>query len=203
MVNNEDFEELKITTKFSDKISFSKSLFVNISDSKLSEHYTIMKEIGEGAYGRVFRVKHKVTNNFFACKRIEKDQIENMEVFNREVDLLIQMDHPNIIKLYEVFIDKTFVYLIMEECQGGELLDRLISKMENKVSFTEEEVKRIFFQVMSAVCYCHKFKICHRDLKPENILFLNKSDDSPLKIIDFGLSKLYKDNGGKRLIMHR
>jgi len=104
---------------------------------------------------------------------------------------MIQIDHPNIIKLYEVYEDSRYVYLIMEECTGGELFDRIYDRITKKNLYTEKEAAAIFKQYMSAVCHCHSQQICHRDLKPENLLFLNNSPDSPLKVIDFGLSKIY------------
>ncbi len=106
---------------------------------------------------------------------------------------MIQIDHPNIIKLYEVYEDSRYVYLIMEECTGGELFDRIYERIVSKNLYTEKEAAAIFKQYMSAICHCHSQKICHRDLKPENLLFLNSSPDSPLKVIDFGLSKIYTD----------
>jgi calcium-dependent protein kinase len=178
-----------------DRITISKSLFINISGKRFRDTYTVLREIGTGSFGRVYRVKHKITNNTFACKQVPKTHIVASDIFNKEIELLIKMDHPNIIKLYEVYDDKRFIYLIMEECIGGELFDRLIEKKEKKQAFSENEAANIFFHLMSAIYYCHNFKICHRDLKPENLLFLNKNDDSPLKIIDFGLSQIYKDNG--------
>lgn len=101
------------------------------------------------------------------------------------------MDHPNIIKLYEVYEDNRYIYLIMEECSGGELFDRIIERINKKELFTEKQAAVIFKNMMSALCYCHANQICHRDLKPENLLFLNSSEDSPLKVIDFGLSKMF------------
>lgn len=95
------------------------------------------------------------------------------------------LDHPNIIKLYETFEDSRNIYLIMEMCEGGELFDRIIDKGH----FTEVEARAIFLAIMQAINYCHSNGIAHRDLKPENFIFLSKHDDSPLKVIDFGLSK--------------
>lgn len=77
---------------------------------------------------------------------------------------------------------------MFEVCQGGELFDRIISQGH----FTENQARNLFGQIMRSLLYCHKHGICHRDLKPENFLFATKADDSDLKIIDFGLSKIYK-----------
>ena len=85
----------------------------------------------------------------------------------------------------------------MEECTGGELFDRILDRIESKKLYSEKEACQIFKQMMSAVSYCHTEKICHRDLKPENLLFLTKEETSPIKVIDFGLSKTVsntKDN---------
>lgn len=110
---------------------------------------------------------------------------------------MIQIDHPNIIKLYEVYEDSRYIYLIMEECTGGELFDRIYERITQNNLYTEKEAAQIFKQYMAAVCHCHSQKICHRDLKPENLLFLNTTADSPLKVIDFGLSKIFTDNNNK------
>jgi calcium-dependent protein kinase len=114
-----------------------------------------------------------------------------MEKFTLEINIMIQADHPNIIKLYEVYEDNRYIFLIMEECSGGELFDRIIERINSKNMFTEKEAAAMFKQMMSAICYCHSQNICHRDLKPENLLFLNNKSDSPLKVIDFGLSKIF------------
>lgn len=120
-----------------------------------------------------------------------------MDKFTLEINIMTQMDHPNIIKLYEVYEDNRYIYLIMEECSGGELFDRIIDRINKKSMFTEKEAAFIFKQMMSAICYCHSQGICHRDLKPENLLFLNSSDDSPLKVIDFGLSRIFDKSDNK------
>ena len=73
-------------------------------------------------------------------------------------------------------------------CSGGELFDKIIDKGR----FSEEEARVIFKQMMQSLNYCHAQKIAHRDLKPENFLFLNKEKDSPIKLIDFGLSFIFR-----------
>jgi calcium-dependent protein kinase len=101
------------------------------------------------------------------------------------------MDHPNIIRLFEIFEDDRHISLIMEYCTGGELFQKIMERAEQDKAFSEKEAAVIFKQLMSAVSYCHSQGICHRDLKPENIIFANKNEDSPIKIIDFGLSKIF------------
>lgn len=174
--------------------SFGKDTFITKNETLFEESYEILKELGNGSYGRVYRVKHKITNEIRACKKMIKDKINDLDGFNKEIEILSQLDHPNIIKLYEIFEEKKFIHLIMEECTGGELFDRIIDNVNNDKMYTEKEAADIFKQIMSAICYCHAQKICHRDLKPENILFTSNERNSSIKVIDFGLSKPYMQN---------
>jgi len=146
--------------------------------------------LGTGTYGAVFKATHKITKETRAVKAIAKAKVKNPESFKNEISIMKKLDHPNIIKLYEIFEDTRYIYLVMELCTGGELFDRISTKGH----FTEAEAADVFGQIMHALVYCHSFNICHRDLKPENFLYLNTNEDSPLKIIDFGLSKVYQAN---------
>ncbi|CAD8207367.1 unnamed protein product [Paramecium pentaurelia] len=148
------------------------------------------KELGSGAYGRVFKAKHKELGLERAIKVIPKKLIASPDRFKREIEIMQNLDHPNIIKLFESFEDSRNVYLVMEICTGGELFDTIIEKGH----FTEKEAQQTFLQIMQAIHYCHTHGICHRDLKPENFLLLNKTIDAPIKVIDFGLSVLFHDS---------
>lgn len=172
---------------------FGRETFVCKVKGNLTDFYTPKGDLGSGSYGKVFQVKNKKSGEIRACKQLAIKQIQNYSKFMLEINILAKMDHPNIIKLYEVFEDKRYVYLIMEECTGGELFDRIIDKLQNDTIFTEREAAKIFKQMILAIAYCHKQGICHRDLKPENLLLVNKTDDSPIKVIDFGLSNIFKD----------
>lgn len=181
---------------------FGKETFVNkIKDKNLTDLYFIKNDLGSGSYGKVFQVKNKITGETRACKQLAIKHIQNYEKFMLEINILSKMDHPNIIKLYEVFEDKRYVYLVMEECTGGELFDKIIERLQNDSIFTEKEAAKIFKQMMMSIAYCHKEGICHRDLKPENLLLLNKKDDTNIKIIDFGLSNIFIDKQGKEIKM--
>jgi len=170
---------------------FNKEEFVGKVGGKFEEKYKIIKEIGSGAFSRCLKVKNKITGVSFACKELSKKNLSDYKGLMAEVNLMIKLDHPNIIKLYEVYENESYIYLIMEYCRGGELFDRIIAKTEKGQQYTEKEAASLFKQIMSAINYCHKNGIVHRDLKPENLLFLSKSENSPIKVIDFGMSKRF------------
>ena len=174
-----------------EKLKFGKDNFINNRSNNFKEHYEVVKQLGKGGYGKVYQVRNKKTGDLFACKKLSKLDINNLPKFEREINILMKTDHPNIIKLYEVFETKNSLYLIMEECHGGELFDRILEHIENEEMYTEKEAAEIIKQVMSAVEYCHNNDICHRDLKPENLLLLKKGNEknNPIKVIDFGLSQ--------------
>ena len=167
-----------------------KSHFIGEHIADINNYYEFIKELGKGSYGQVFRCQNKETGNVYACKKMSKKKIKNKKQFQTELNLLRTTDHPNIIKLYDIYEDNKYIYLIMEECNGGEFFDSLAKRAKEKNMYTEKECARIFKQILEAVNYLHAHGVCHRDLKPENILFSNVADDSCLKLIDFGLSKV-------------
>ena len=175
----------------------NKSHFIGEHIDKVEKSYEFIKELGKGSYGQVFRCQNKINGNVYACKKMSKKKIKNKDQFKTEINLLRATDHPNIIKLYEIYEDNKYIYLIMEECSGGEFFDSLAKRAKEKKMYTEKECAKIFKQILEAVNYLHAHGVCHRDLKPENILFSNVADDSCLKLIDFGLSKVI--DGDKNL----
>ena len=185
-------------TLHSDHIIFNKENFVGKKEGLLTEYYEIECQLGKGSYGKVYEVKNKTTGEIRACKQLSKSNISNLKKFEKEIELLIKTDHPNIIKLYEVFEDDRFIYLVMEKCNGGELFDRIINHIQSNKMYTEKDAAIIFQQLMSAIVYCHDNGIVHRDLKPENLLYINEGEEinNPIKVIDFGLSRNF-DNHSK------
>ena len=157
----------------------------------LVEKYIKIKELGSGTFGKVYEIENKETKKKYACKHITKKKICDMNKFNNEINIMREINHPNIIKLYEIYEDQRHIDLVMEECLGGELFDRIMERIQEKKIYNEKEASIIFKQIMKGVEYCHSKGIVHRDLKPENILFLTKEENSPIKIIDFGLSKIF------------
>ena len=178
--------------KMESTIKFGKKDFVGKFEGIFLDNYDVIIQLGKGGYGKVYRVMNKKTKEIRACKHLSKLSIKNLEKFQREIEILRKADHPNIIKLYEIFESKRSYYLIMEECKGGEVFDRIIEHIQKKDMYSEKDASIILRQMMSAVEYCHNNGIAHRDLKPENLLYLNDGpeDNNPIKVIDFGLSQV-------------
>ena len=165
-------------------LKFNKESFVSIYKGDITHFYEIIKKIGEGGYGKIYKVKNKESGDIRAMKQIMKSKIPDIEKFQNEIKILSMVDHPNIVRLFEVIEDDKYFNLLEELCTGGELLSKV------KKPLKEKEIAKIFKQIMSAIAYCHEKGIVHRDMKLENILFATESEDSPIKIIDFGLSVL-------------
>ena len=154
-------------------------------------YYEITKNLlGKGSYGKVQLGYLKNTNIQRAIKIIEKSKVKNVERFKLEVEIMMKLDHPNVLRLYDYFEDDTHVYLVLELCSGGELFDRIIEKKY----YSESEANIIFKQIMKAIMHCHMQGVCHRDLKPENFIMISKDDPYTLKLIDFGLSRTFDNN---------
>ena len=173
-------------------IKYGKKTFVGKSEGLFLDNYEVIKQVGKGGYGKVYEVKNKKTGEIRACKHLSKLNIKNLEKFEREINILINSDHPNIIKIYEIYESQRSLYLVMEECKGGEVFDRIIDHIQSKQMYSEKDAAEMLQQVMSAIEYCHNNGICHRDLKPENLLYLNQGPEkgNPIKVIDFGLSQI-------------
>lgn len=132
----------------------------------------------------------KADNSRWAVKCIDKASLtaEDEEALRVEVEVLQLVQHPNIVRLREVFdCQKTF-YMVMEEMSGGELFDRIVEKEK----YSEKEASSVVKKLAGALLYCHDKGIVHRDLKPENLLYQCTDEDSEIKIADFGLAKLVK-----------
>jgi len=176
-------------------IKYGKKNFVGKSEGLFLDNYDVIRQLGKGGYGKVYEVKNKKSGDIRACKHLSKLSLKNLEKFEREINILINTDHPNIIKIFEVYESQRSLYIVMEECKGGEIFDRIIEHIESKKMYSEKDAADMFGQVMSAIAYCHNNGICHRDLKPENLLYLNKGPEknNPIKVIDFGLSQFISD----------
>jgi len=150
--------------------------------------------LGYGITGVVRMCTHKETGAAFAVKTLSLKQIETaqgLEQLQEELGILMQLDHPNIVKLEAVYESEDEIFLIQELLTGGDLFDHLDAQPEEH--YGEAQCARLVKQILSAVRYIHSKGIIHRDLKLENFLFDSPGPEGELKMIDFGLSKHFKD----------
>ena len=149
--------------------------------------------MGSGVSGIVRLVEHRATGVKYAVKCLDIGLIDSMEGLRQlrnEIFIMCQLDHPNIVRIEEVYESTNEIYILQELCLGGDLFDRLDEQPD--YHYTEAQCARLIKQMLSAVRYLHSRGIIHRDLKLENFLFSSNKPDSELKMIDFGLSKHFE-----------
>ncbi|KAF2295182.1 hypothetical protein GH714_031944 [Hevea brasiliensis] len=154
--------------------------------------YELGDEVGRGHFGYTCQAKFKkgdLKGQQVAVKVIPKVKMTTaiaIEDVRREVKILRALTgHNNLVQFYDAYEDHDNVYIVMELCEGGELLDRILSRGGK---YTEDDAKAVLIQILNVVAFCHLQGVVHRDLKPENFLFTSKDENSLLKAIDFGLS---------------
>ncbi|XAR73961.1 Non-specific serine/threonine protein kinase [Bertholletia excelsa] len=158
--------------------------------------YELGEEVGRGHFGYTCKAKFKkgeIKGREVAVKVIPKAKMTTaiaIEDVRREVKILRALTgHDNLVQFYDAYEDNESVYIVMELCEGGELLDRILSRGGK---YTEDDAKAVLIQILNVVSFFHLQGVVHRDLKPENFLFTSKDENSQLKAIDFGLSDFVK-----------
>lgn len=148
--------------------------------------YSIGSKLGTGGFAVVRKCKRREDGAVYALKVINKKNLDkdDLVILDSEVAIMRVLNHPNIVRLYDVFDSRSKLCLVLDLLAGGELFDRIIEKG----SFTENDASRSMKEMVEALNYLHLKKIVHRDLKPENLLFESKSDTAAIKLIDFGLA---------------
>ena len=167
------FEKLKIATGY----------------TNLLDIYEVKNKLGSGKFGLVKLGIEKKTGQKVAIKIMKKSSMDSsdLELVRTEIEILKICQHPNIIRLYNVFENADYMYIIMEYCSGGDLF----SFLENRnFRIPEKRASTIIHKMATAVYYMHSFGVAHRDLKPENVLMTSDDDDGDIRILDFGLSKI-------------
>jgi calcium-dependent protein kinase len=167
---------------------------------QVKKKYILKDIVGRGTFGVVRKCIHKKSKKEFAVKSILKSKVKDSKALRREIDVLAEVDHPNIIHLQDIFENDQYLHIVTELCTGGELYDKVVELAKSPPPygdghFSEFDAARILHNILDAIQYCHQKGIVHRDLKAENFLLLHDGMDSPIKIIDFGLSR-YTSEGG-------
>ena len=163
--------------------------------------YTVIKILGSGSFGKVLLVENNVTGMKRAMKIIKKSlsfQKSNEETVLNELNVLKTIDHQNVVKIYEYYVDNLNYYFITEYCPEGDLFDVM-----NNNELSEEQVACIMYQILLAVNHIHKLNIMHRDLKPENVLISKKEENGlyRVKICDFGTSHLFEEGEKEKKVI--
>ncbi|MCQ2821138.1 MAG: protein kinase, partial [archaeon] len=199
-------------------LPFDRRNFIHIKKGNIKDMYTLDTKLGSGASGAVYKAANKKTGLIRAIKLISKKRVQNKD-FDNELLLFKSLDHPNIVKLYDCYVDDSSYYLVEEYCSGGDLFDFI----KNQKTFTEKKVACIINQLLGALNYLHSKKIVHRDIKPENIVIVSKNKENKniskngtkhvmfkekeedhleifIKLIDFGISIFLRDEPLKQEI---
>lgn len=160
-----------------------------VPGGNITDDYILLELLGEGAFSNVFLAESKQDKGGLAAvKVINKAELckdeDKMFLVDKEIEIMAQLDHQNIVKLYEVYVNSEEVCLVMELAKGGEVFDKLLEYG----SLSEPEAARLLAQVLEAVGYLHAQGIVHRDLKPENLLYYDNKSNSKVMVTDFGLS---------------
>jgi len=164
-----------------------------IGYSNLFDYYEVKETLGKGKFGLVKTAVHKKTGKRVAVKVMSKKEMtaQDVELQRREIEILKMCQHPYIIRLLDIFENQDYIYIIMENLSGGDLFTYLEKR---DFEIPEARAKQLGHQIATALFYLHSFGVAHRDLKPENILMATDADDTDLKIVDFGLSKIIGPN---------
>ena len=192
-ISNQDNNEFKKVETESLKM---KKYLTKADRGTIEDNYKIISKLGKGSFGSVFKVQNIKTNEIRALKVIKKTSIiyqDDDHKFLKEIEILIKLEHPNIIKIYEYYTDDINFYLITDYISNGELYNYVYKAK----SFNERQTQYIMKQVLCAVNYLHLNNIAHRDIKLENILVeqeITSNDEQLLnvKLIDFGTSNYVK-----------
>eukprot|EP01099_Mayorella_cantabrigiensis_P001392 TRINITY_DN1603_c0_g1_i1.p1 TRINITY_DN1603_c0_g1~~TRINITY_DN1603_c0_g1_i1.p1 ORF type:complete len:417 (-),score=117.60 TRINITY_DN1603_c0_g1_i1:429-1592(-) len=159
----------------------------------IQDFYEFGEEIGQGGFSVVYKATSKKSGEAFAIKRIQRglegDEGDGMDIeqLKREIHIMKKLNHPNVLKLFEVFEEEDYFFLVTEFVEGKELFDRIVERG----AYSERDAANIVVQILEAVEYLHSNGIAHRDLKPENLLSSVKGDKEIIKILDFGFSKKF------------
>lgn len=167
-------------------------VLTNPTGLNIEDFYELGRELGRGEFGVTYLCTEKSTGEVFACKSISKKKLRtrvDIEDVKREVQIMKHLPNlPNVVSLKDTYEDDSAVHLVMELCEGGELFDRIVSRGH----YTERAAAAVTRTIVEVIQNCHKHGVMHRDLKPENFLFANMKETAPLKVIDFGLSVIFK-----------
>lgn len=177
---------------FPEVLPVKTTTFVKQNERPVEEVYMMGAKLGEGSFGTVYRVEHRISGERRVCKKIAKRKSDmTSDQILQEIGNMAMLDHPNVIKVYEYFDDGEYVMQIMEPCNGGELQEKVdVFRKTGRMPYDEAFMCDVMKQTLRALAFMHTMPFLHKDLKPQNIMMVEK-DRSSIKVIDFGLAELF------------
>ncbi|XP_015163564.1 phosphoenolpyruvate carboxylase kinase 2 isoform X1 [Solanum tuberosum] len=164
-------------------------------ESLKTDELQMNEQIGQGRFGTVYRCFSKSTDQFFACKTIQKNLLidsTDRQCLDKEPKILqLLTGKSNILQMYKVYEDENYVHIVTELCSGGDLYKRV-----SNGPLSEKSASLILIRLVSAIGHCHKLGVAHRDIKPDNVLFDSQDD---LKLADFGSAEWFMGCDGKMM----
>jgi len=163
---------------------------INKNDRDFDEVYDRGDILGYGAFGFVLKCEHKVSGSVRAVKFVSHRNVDDKEAFERELQALVRLDHPNIMRLVEYFEQDEQFILVCQFCEGGDLADYMIEQFRTHSDGLPESMStNIIRMVLKALFGCHTSDVIHKDVKPANFVFASKDIGAPLVLIDLGLGE--------------
>ncbi|XP_076048127.1 sterile20-like kinase isoform X2 [Oratosquilla oratoria] len=169
-----------------------KKVFHNVKIESPEEYWDIIGELGDGAYGKVYKAQHKEHHTLAALKQVKLEAEEDLETFMIEIDILSECKHENIVQLLEAYHFDGYLWMYLEYCDGG-AVDSIMADLDRPL--TEPQIAYLCQNLCHALKYVHDNKVIHRDLKAGNVLLMM---DGGVKLADFGVSAKNKNTLDKR-----
>jgi len=196
----EEFYELFVSSlrrsAFDVSSLMGRNVFVTQQTGKVWDAYEQVRKLGTGSFGAAFLCKHKLTGDERVVKSVEKSQVKlPVEDIEREIMVMLQIDHPNVVRLYEWYEGSTSIYLVLDALKGGTLKEVIINNFQTKGRpVAEDWSRKVIYQVLQAMAYVHSLRLIHKDLKDENVMLLKQEQDYDepfVVIIDLGVSEMF------------
>jgi len=195
----EEFYELVVSSLrrlcFDRSSLIGREIFVSKQPGKVWDTFGSAKKIGSGTFGSAYLAKNRKTGEDRVVKAVKKSRAQlPVEDIEREIMVMLQIDHPNIVRLFKWYEDGHYIYLVMEALKGGTLQEVVSTFQQNGKALKEEWTRMVIRQAMEAMAYVHSLRLIHKDLKDENIMLLKKDPnyDEPFAIIiDLGIAEMF------------
>lgn len=170
------------------------SMVTSVATGEVGNKYEVQSVLGEGGFGKVEKVVSKESKLTYACKTIPFENLRQKFTFEDELSVAGQLKHPNIVRVQEALKGENQYFLIMDCCTGGDLEAVIELNGKQKIHTAADACARFWWQMLAGCSYMHHHMLCHRDIKPGNYMLQTPEENSPLKLIDFGIATIFSSD---------